>query len=51
MELPAFSFNFQTKDHVLRVSKSEIPGEKAFNGDFSEIQDNHESSKDENIKF
>ena len=34
---------FQTKEHVLRVNKSEITGESAFNGDLFDVEDNHES--------
>ena len=37
---------FQTKEHVLRVNKSEITGENTFNGYHFEIEGNHESSKD-----
>ena len=47
MKLPAFFVRFQTEDRVLRINKSEITGENAFNGHFFEIEDNHESSKDE----
>ena len=51
MKLPAFFLRSQTKERVLRVNKSEITGENAFNGDLFEIEDNHESSKDEKICF
>ena len=37
---------FQTEEQVLRVNKSEITGENAFNGDLFETENNHESSKD-----
>ena len=47
MKLPAFFVRFQTEDRVLRINKSGITGENAFNGHFFEIEDNHESSKDE----
>ena len=46
VKLQAFSLRFQAKEHVPRVNKSEITGQKAFNGDFFEIEDNHELSKD-----
>ena len=36
---------------VLRVNKSDITGENAFNGDPFEIEYNHESSKDEKHGF
>ena len=51
MKLPAFFLGFQTEERVLRVNKSEIAGENAFNGDLFEIEDNHESSKDEKSWF
>ena len=51
VKLLAFSFSFQTEEQVLRVNKSEIVGKNAFHGDLFEIEDNHESSKDENIWF
>ena len=38
---------FQTKEHILRVDKSDITGENAFHGDLFENQDNHESRKNE----
>ena len=34
-----------------RVNKSKITGENAFNRDLFEIEDNHESSKDEKALF
>ena len=52
VKLPAFFFfRFQTKERVLRVNKSEITGENAFDGDLFEIEDNHESSKDKKTWF
>ena len=51
MKLPALFLKFQTEERVLRVNKSEIPGENSFNGDLLEIEDNHESSKDEKTWF
>ena len=36
---------------VLRVNKSETTGEKAFNGDLFEVEDNLESSNDEKTWF
>ena len=39
---------FQTKERVLRVNKSNITCGNTFNGNFSEIEDNHEQSKYEN---
>ena len=51
VKLPAFFLRFQSKEHVLRVNKSEITGENAFNGNLFEIEDNHESSKDEKNWF
>ena len=49
VKLPTFFLRFQTKGRVLSVTKSEITGENAFNGDLFEIEDNHESSKDRRI--
>ena len=43
----AFCLRLLTEELVLRVDKSEITGENAFHGDFSEIEDNHEARKDE----
>ena len=51
VKLSAFFLRFQTEERVLRVNKAEITGEKDFNGDLFEIEDNHESSKDEIIWF
>ena len=42
---------FQTEERVLRVNKSEITGESAFNGALFETEGDHESSKDENTWF
>ena len=38
---------FQTKEHILRVDKSDITVENAFHGDLFENQDNRESRKNE----
>ena len=43
--LPAVFLRFQTKDRVLRVSKSEIASENTFNGDHFEIKGKDKSSK------
>ena len=43
----AFCLRLQTEGLVLRVDESEITGENALRGDFSEIEDNHEARKDE----
>ena len=52
MKLPALFFlKSQTEERILRVNKSEITGENAINGDLLEVEDNHESSKDENTWF
>ena len=51
MKLPAIFLSFQTEERILRVNKSEITGENAFNGNLFEIEDNHESSKDEKTWF
>ena len=50
-EITGIFLRFQTEERVLRVNKSEITGENAFNGDLFEIEDNHESSKDEKTWF
>ena len=47
MNLTAFFSSFQCEERVVRINKSEITGEHVFNGQFLEIEDNHESSKDE----
>ena len=46
VKLPAIFLRFQTKKRILRVNKNEIACGNACNGDFVEIGDNHESSKD-----
>ena len=52
VKISAFFFlRFQTKKRILRVNKSEITGENAFNGDLFDIDDNHESNKDEKTWF
>ena len=51
VKLCASFLRFQTEKLVLRVSNSEITGKNAFNGDIFEIEDNHDSSKDEKIWF
>ena len=51
LKLPATSKEFQTKERVLKVNKSEITGEDTFNGDHFRIQGNHKSSKGEKICF
>ena len=50
-KLLAFFLRFQTEESVLRVNESEITGENTFNGDFFEIEDNYESSKDRKAWF
>ena len=45
VKLPTLFFRFQTEERVLRVNKSEITGENAFNADLLEIEDNHGSIK------
>ena len=51
VKLPAFFFRFQTKERVLRVNKTKITGENTFNGDYFDIESNHESSEDEITLF
>ena len=51
MKLQTFCLRFQTKEHLLRVNKSEITDKNAFNGDLFEIEDNHEASKNEKTWF
>ena len=36
---------------MLKVNKSKITGEKAFNGDYFETSGNHESNQTEKILF
>ena len=47
LKLLVFLGIFQTKERVLRVNKSNIPGENTFNGYYFDIIGNHELSKDE----
>ena len=51
VKLPAYFWRFQTEEFVLRVNKSKITGENTFNGDHFEIEDNHESTEDEQTLF
>ena len=51
VKLLAFCLRFQSEECVLRVNKSEITGENAFNGDLLQIKDNHESIKEEKSWF
>ena len=51
MKLQAFCLRFQTEEHILRVNKSDMTDENAFHADLSEIEDNHEASKDEKTWF
>ena len=51
MKLPAFVLKISNQERVLRVNKSKITDENTFNEDLFEIEDNHESSKDEKIDF
>ena len=46
-EITCIFLRSQTEESVVRVNKSEITGENAFNGDPLEIEDKHESIKDE----
>ena len=39
------------EEHILMVIKSEMIEENAFNGHFLEMDDRHESSKDEKSLF
>ena len=50
-ETTDLSFTFQTKKRIQRVNKGKINRESASNGDFFEIEDNHESSKDGKSRF
>ena len=47
MKLLAFCLRFKIKEPLLRVNKSEITVQNTFHGDPFEIEDNHESSKNE----
>ena len=51
IKLRGICLRFQTEECVLRVNKSECTSDNAFHGDLFEIEDNHESSKDEKIRF
>ena len=51
MKLPAFFLRFQNEERVLRVNKSKITGENAFNGDLFEIDDNHNQVKTKKLGF
>ena len=51
MKLQEFSSRFQTGESILSVNKREITAENAFHGDVFEIENNHDSSKDENALF
>ena len=51
IKLPAIYLRFQTEENFLSVDKREITAENAFHGDLFEIEDNHESSKDEKTWF
>ena len=46
-EITCIFLRSQTEESVVRVNKSEITGENAFSGDPLEIEDKHESIKDE----
>ena len=46
-----YFLRFQTKKFILKVNKSEITSEIAFNGDLLEFKANHESNKAENFHF
>ena len=45
MKLLGLCLRFPTQELVLRVNKSEINCQNAFNGNLFETEDNHESSK------
>ena len=47
VKIPVFFFIFQTEEHVPRVNKSDVIGEKAFNEHLFKIEENQESGKDE----
>ena len=42
VKLTTFFLTLQNEEHVLRINKSEIIGEKTFNGDLGEIEYNPE---------
>ena len=50
-EITCISLRFETEECVVRVNKSEIIGENAFNGNLFEIEDKHESIKDKETWF
>ena len=45
VNLPAFSWRFQTEEPVLRVNKNKITGDNKFDGNYFEFKGNHESTK------
>ena len=47
VKLLAFCLRFQTEEPGISVKESEITGQNTFHGDLFEMEDNHESSKDE----
>ena len=47
VKLPRICLKFQTKEPIVSVNKSEITDENGFHEDIFEIEDNHESRKDE----
>ena len=51
VKLLTFSWRFQTEERALWVNKSEINCQNAFHGVLFEIEDNHESTKDEKTWF
>ena len=50
-ETTGIFLRFQTEERVLRVNRSKITGENTFNGDNFEIEDNHESTEDDQTLF
>ena len=51
VKLLTFFLSFQTEERVVKIIRSKITGGNGFNGDLFEIEDNHESSKDEKTRF
>ena len=51
MKLQEFSSRFQTEESILSINKREITAENTFDGDFFEIENNHDLSKDGNALF
>ena len=47
IKLPRICLRFQTEERIASVNKSEITRENGFHGDIFEIEDTHESRKDE----